>query len=76
MYMLSLKTMEIREASAEITRFGSKYEHPGHGSPGCRLIPGARLLQAPFYDNLHPDAEAKKRFIHAICCTLSIVVSL
>lgn len=60
MYMLSLKTMEIREASAEITRLDLNTSIQGHGSPGCRLIPRARFLQAPFYDNLHPDAEAKK----------------
>lgn len=59
MYM-SLKTMKIREASAEITRLDLNTSVQGHGSPGCRLIPRARFPQAPFY--LHPDAEAKKDY--------------
>lgn len=61
MYMLSLKTMKIRKASAEITRLDLNTSIQGHGSPGCRLIPRARFPQAPFYDYLHPDAEAKKK---------------
>lgn len=58
--MLSLKTMKIREAPAEITRMDPSTSIQGHGSPGCRLIHHARFPQTPFYDCLHPDAEAKK----------------